>query len=232
MNIQIKSKKDWCIAFILAFLIVYALTGSFSRTFQELLLPISNFRLTEMNQPASYGNFIVTVLIMTFLTTIVMTCLHKSKKLILMILLGGLLLSSAVLKIYQLHCDLIVSVINTEDPGTIAVFKTGRSSDYELTADQELEIINYCLSLEPAEAPEAARMKERLNQAGVDKFADSWNIWIPYGRKYGHYFTYMIYGFEDIVYIHNGYGYGNKELITICADNGLVGYLDGVGVGR
>lgn len=226
MNLPIKSKKDWFIAFALTFLLIYALSGSHSQTYQKLLLSVGNFRLTTVNQPASYGNLIATVLIMTTLLAVLMTILRKRWKVVIQILLTGSLLSLVILGAYHLHCNLIVSVINTEVPSYISLSLNDRKTNFELTKEQEIRLVDLCSSLEPMKKQDAAFLKEQLKRSENNIYDGSLNIWISYGQKYGHYFSYRIHVVDDIIYIRKGYNYQDEELITICLDNGLLACLD------
>lgn len=65
-NFRIKTKRDWCIAAILASFVVYAISTRFSYTFQSILLQYGNPMMTKMNQPKSYGNIMFTVVVILY----------------------------------------------------------------------------------------------------------------------------------------------------------------------
>jgi len=120
-NFRIKTKRDWCIAAILASFVVYAISTRFSNTFQRILLKYGNPMMTEMNQPKSYGNIMFTVVVMVVLIIIVLIRHKKSKKLIAILAIGTVAAFFGIFQMYLYNVDQIVSVIEEEEGKAIFI---------------------------------------------------------------------------------------------------------------
>lgn len=225
MNLKIKTKKDWVIAFIFALLIVYGITTRFSFRLQSFLLEYGNPRLTNMNQPRSYGNLIITVLVMTLLIEILLAAYHKSVKMKVTILLAGIVCSVFLFAGYLINCNLIVSVMGKEEP--VSVHANGWATNIALTMSKEQQdkLVSYCETLQPV-SKEQEKKSESTFYADGNITGDSLLIWIVYPKKYGHNYDLMVCVYDNMIFVRKGYNYRDKEIVTFYKDNGLVSFIN------
>lgn len=141
MNIRIKTKKDWVIASIFALLVIYGITTRFSFRLQAFLLPFGNSKLTNMNQPRSYGNLIITTLIMTLLAEIVFIIHHKPVRVKIIAPLAGFLCSVLLFAGYLINCNLIVSVTGKEEPKSVHARGWGTDMKLNMNGEQQNQLV-------------------------------------------------------------------------------------------
>lgn len=225
MNLKIKTKKDWAIAFIFTMLIIYGITTRFSHRFQSFLLEYGDPRLTNMNQPRSYGNLIITILIMTILVEVLLMFYRKSVKLKIITILVGLVCSVLLFAGYLFNCNLIVSVIGKEEP--VSVHANGWATDINLNMNKEQQdrLVSYCETLLPVSIEQEKELESTFYADG-NITGDSLLIWITYPKKYGHNFDLMVCVYENMIFIRKGYNNNNKEIVTFYKDNGLLSFID------
>lgn len=225
MNMQIKTKKDWVIAFIFALLIIYGVTTRFSYRLQSFLLEYGNPKLTNMNQPRGYGNLIITLLIMTLLIEILLIAYRKSIKIKAVTLLVGTLCAVLLFAGYLFNCNLIVSVIGTEEP--ISVHANGWGTDISLSMnkDQQDKLIAYCETLELVSTNQEKALENTFYADG-NITGNSLLIWITYPKKYGHNYDLMVCEYDNMIFVRKGYNNKNKEIVTFYKDNGLLSLIN------
>ena len=225
MNFKIKTKKDWAIAFIFTILIIYGITTRFSYRFQSFLLEYGDPRLTNMNQPRSYGNLIITVLIMTILVEVLLVFYRKSAKLKIITVLVGIVCSVILFAGYLFNCKLIVSVIGKEEP--VSVHANGWATDINLNMNKEQQdrLVSYCEALQPVPIEQEKKL-ESIFYADGNITGDSLLIWITYPKKYGHNYDLMVCVYDNMIFIRKGYNNKNKEIVTFYKDNGLLSLIN------
>lgn len=217
---KIKTKKDWCLAFIFATLVVYGISRTFSYTLQNWLLQYGNPMMTNMNQPKSYGNVMFTIVVMTIIVEIVLFRHKKSKKIMCLLAASGCVFTAAVFGMYLLNVEKIVSVIEEEDCLNVNIgYWAG--NDLNLTEEQKENIARMCEELEPVSAEEEAKLEAEFYADG-EWTSKAVLIWVTYPEKYGHNFDLMVCVYEDHVFIRKGYGNDQKEIVTFFEDNGLI----------
>lgn len=222
---QIKTKKDWCIAFLFALLVVYGISTFFSFDFQCLLLRYGNPMLTNMNQPKSYGNVIFTILVMTVLTEVVWWKKKRSVRAKAAGAAAGAALAAAVLAGYFLSCSLIVSSIEHGDGVVTSISPWGRESDVSFTEGQRQEIKKLCEGLQPVSAGEQKQLEQEYLEAGGDIPDSAELIWITYPQRYGHMFDLMVCVDGERIFVKKGYDNRQRPIVTFFEDNGLCSYF-------
>lgn len=227
MNIRIKGKKDWLIAFIFSLLIIYGITTKFSYKIQSFLLGYGNSKLTNMNQPRGYGNLILTVLIMTLLVEILLIAYHKSIKMKIITLLAGILCVVLLFAGYLFNCNLIVSVVGKEEP--VSVHANGWGTDIKLNMNKEQQdkLVSYCETLEPVTANQEKMLESTFYSDG-NITSNSLLIWITYPKKYGHNYDLMVCVYHNMIFIRKGYNNDNEEIVTFYKDNGILSLINQV----
>lgn len=225
-KLKIQTKKDWGIAFIFSTLVIYASTNPFSSRIQAWLLQFGNPKLTNLNQPASYGNVMITVLVLTVLTELLLILYRKSLKYRLIVPIAGLALSAGLFAGYLFNCDLIVSVMEKDVPAEVSIGGWGHSVSINLTEEEKRHLIRLCETLQPVSPEKDAALKERFYQPGVEATSNSIRIWISYPPLYGHNFSLIVCVYEDMIFVRKGYGNSHKEIVTFFEDNGILELLD------
>jgi hypothetical protein len=225
MNIQIKAKKDWVIAFIFALLIVYGISTRFSYRLQSLLLEYGNSKLTNMNQPRGYGNLIITALVMTIIAEILLIVYRKSIKIKIFTLLAGMLCAVLLFAGYLFNCNLIVSVIDIEKPVSVRANGWGTDINLNMNTEQQDKLVSYCETLEPVPADQEKEL-ENVFYADGNMTSNSLLIWITYPKKYGHNYDLMVCVYDNMIFVRKGYNNRNKEIVTFYKDNGLLSLIN------
>ncbi len=221
----IKSKKDWVITFLFAFLIVYAISTRFSRQVDNWLFNFTPAFFSDWNQLKSYGNWLITIPVMTFLTEIVLFIYRKSRKVKLLTLAGAMVLCLGVFFGYQLHSSLVVSVMDRKEPeGVNFDVRMGDGSwkQAELSAAEKEELVSLCKSLRPLLEEEQKELYAAYKNSEGDWFMNADEIRIHYPKQYGHDFILNVRIYDGHIYVRKGYNEKQKELITFYEDNGLL----------
>lgn len=224
-EIKIKTKKDWCIAFVFTTLIVYVISGFLTYHFQGILLRFGNPMMTNMNQPKSYGNVAFTIVIMTILIEIIL--FRKRKKTILKVLcpLIGFVLSLAVIAGYFIHVDLIVSSIEKENGNIIGISPWAEEADLTFTKEEEQQIMRLCEQLKPVSKERQRELEKQVLDEYEEMPEGTELIWICYPEHYGHSLDLMVCVAKQSIFVFKGYDNRQKAIITFFEDNGLLKYF-------
>ena len=75
IKLPIKSRKDWLIAFAVAFVTIYYITVYNNFKIEKFMMRFSPDKMNLMNYPGGWGNLMVVAIIMTVLVVIVMMIL-------------------------------------------------------------------------------------------------------------------------------------------------------------
>lgn len=219
-NFRIKTKRDWCIAAILATFVVYAISTRFSNTFQSILLKYGNPMMTKMNQPKSYGNIMFTVVIIMILIIIMLLKYKKSKKLIAVLAIGTVAVFFGIFQMYLYNVDQIVSVIEEEEGNRIFISYWG-GEDLNVDEATEKKIFALCEELKPLPEAEQLKLRGELDDNG-DYIEDTILLWSSYPEKWGHNFDLMVNVYEDKIFIDKGDDHKQQMIVTFYEDNGLL----------
>ncbi len=212
---QIKTKKDWCIAFLFAFLIICVLAEykfSWTNDFLQKFFPD---KMNYTCQPKGYAVFLLIVAGMTIFTGIVLVLKKKSVKLLAGLIGVSILLCIGTVSVFQYHCRLIVRMPEKSEPQSADLHDWNTDFSPELSKEEtkKLSELMYALKQLPKEA------QEKLNQK-------EWNggihIWLTYPEKYGQSY-WMIAEVEDgaIRMSKNG-----GMPYVFYEDNGVLDYLE------
>lgn len=231
---KIKTKRDWCIAFLFAVIIVYGISMKFSNIYRELLLPLANHKMTNLNYHEGYGNWIVTSVVMTLIILLVMAAQKPlenkrfSLRRYLAVLGAGTAAALLGLGAFIVHSHLIVSSVHSMQPLSIAVSRRGYESvvitDPCTQGNEDVrEMIQLCVQLEEMEP---AAQKEILESGFDPNYSESDCIWITYPKRFGHSYDLVIHIQEGIIYIGRGYDIKNQFMTPIYEDNGILEKLE------
>lgn len=227
-RLRIKTKRDWCITFIFTILIVYGITTGFSFKLQSWLLNFGNPKLTNMNQPKSYGNLMITALTMTVIIEILLFLYHKSVKIKLITIVAGIACTGFIFMGYLMNCNLIVSVIKNSESIRMHIGGWGREVNVTMDEGQKEKLISYCEKLKPVSKMEEKKLEKSFYSSKTDITVESILIWTTYPKKYGHNYDMMVCVYNDMIFIRKGYDNHQREIVTFFKDNGLIDLIEEV----
>lgn len=227
-NLRIRNRKDWVIFWAFAVIVAYIAAGSLSRRVNVWLVGIETPWMTNLNEPQNYGRTIVAAILLTALVECVLFLCRKPVWARAAALAAGILLSLAIVGIYQVHCRLIVSVLWKEEPGHVGIVKDGqRRWDHEISEQEREEILELCRSLEIiTDSGEVAKCMQWYDPGEDFMGVDS--IELNFSEKYGHSYSFQLRIKEGHVYLWRGYQ-GRKTLITFYEDNGIIEWMESRG---
>lgn len=221
---RIKSKRDWMIAFVFALLIVYALTGLFTSRLNRMLMYLTDPRLSDLNQPSSYGNVALTALIMGVITAAVLFAKRRPAGWSVLSLAAGAVIAAGSIGAYFFHCGLLVHVPQEEQPGYISVSKGwgneygSVSVNYDPTDEALTAFVQLCTSLEELPKAEQEQASAFLAEQQEETGEDGIRIWISYPKKYLHSYSLLLWIRDGQIFTMRD---GGRDRIFF-ADNGLV----------
>lgn len=231
-RLKIKSRKDWVIFWAFAALIAYVVGGAFDIRINTWLCGIHTPWLTALNEPQNYGRAIIAAVLLTVMAEGVLLLCRKSWRAKLVTLAAGALLSLALIGVYQAHCRLIVSVLWSGEPQSMAVKLDGsyryreRGGEEDLTDAQWGELLELCRSLAPITDSEEQQAYMAWYKAEGDFVGSDW-IQLHFPEKYGHGYMLWLNVQDGHIYLWRGYQ-GYDMLITFFEDNGIVEWLQNI----
>lgn len=216
---KIKSKKDWCIAFLFTALVIYGISQGFTFRLNKVLMKITDSRLTELNQPSGYGNTAVTFFIMGGIAGIVLIIKRQSGKKILCAVMAGILMALACMGAYLLHCKLIVSTPESAAPDSVWVSgksfeNNGFSEKYNEENKDMVKLVKLCTSLKELPGEE----QEKLRKSFTHDYDEEIMIWLSYPERYFHSYCLILRIWEDKIYILRD----NGSEVIFFENNGLI----------
>lgn len=224
-GLQIKTRKDWCIAFVFAAFLSYAVSSFFVDWFQGFLLRYGNPMLTQMNQPRSYENVAFTILVLTLLVEILLICKKRKRKILLLCPFVGIILSAAVIAGYFAHVDLIVSTAENRDAVSMYISPWGRGADLTFTEKEEHEIEELCKQLKPVSKEKQKELEEQVLDEHGGFPEESEFIWCRYPKQYGHNYEMRVGVVKQSIFVFKGYDNQQRAIIVFMEDNGLLDYF-------
>lgn len=218
-NWRIKTRRDWIIAFVFAALLVYGIAGRFSQRLDRGLMYLTDPRLSDLNQPSSYGNVALTVLVMGILAGIVLLAKKSLKKAVLSVA-AGCVAAAVSIGAYFLHCSLLIHVPDQLDPVSVWVYKDwGKEGEVNAGYDPKDEVqgqfLRLCTSLE--ELPEDEQKQAKVLYEESEDTEGEIHIWIRYPEKYLHSYSLLLSIRDGQIFARRD---GGRDL-RFFADNGL-----------
>ncbi|MBR0598161.1 hypothetical protein [Sinanaerobacter chloroacetimidivorans] len=223
-GLRIKSKRDWFIAFVFAFLFIYLIALKFQNRISELLWPLTPDKISLLNQPDGQGVFAAAVLAMTALSIGVMIYKKVKGKYLVFALVGGIVIAGAAIGVYYYECQSIINIPSECKPEGVSVTyhdERGPSFiDYALSEKTKDQIVNKVLALQPLSGEEKKELNER-NDTGGSGGETSVSIWYP--KKDGYSYLISVSMKDNVIYTCRG---RSPESIVIYQDNGLLEVLE------
>lgn len=227
-KIQIKSRKDWIIAFVLAFLLIYLIVLRYRVTINDWLLPLQPDKVGYFNQPENHGVYAVTVLCVTALAIGVMIYKRIKGKYVALALAGGLLTVAVIAGTYAYHCHQLLKIPFESQPESMWVTGDDWEKDahlrYELDEATEKLIADKVRSLERLPKEEEQKQRDAV-LAGMkkDNRGKELSISLWYGRKNRAPYHIWVNVENGMIYINKGHGIGDDPFFR---DNGLLEILE------
>ena len=221
-EMKISGRKDWIIFWFFAVMVSYVAGGWLARPINTWLNGMTGPWLTDMNMPTNYGRTIAAVILLAAMTEGLLFLRKKSVKAKIGVAAAGVALAAMIVGIHQVHCRLIVSVLHSEEPGSVTLFLDG--SQKRLVSGEYEELLELCRGLavitDPDELADCmAWYEEEYRLAGTD------GVWMAFPRKYGHSYVLHLHVQDGHICLWRGYQRGEKE-ITFFRDNGLIEWLE------
>ena len=221
-KIPIKTSKDWIISGIFMTLIIYCITMIFNDKIYEFMIAFVPPKLSRLNIPESYGNLIITVLIMTVIITFILIMKRRSKKNCFITLIVGLVIAIAIFGAFKYHCYFIVNTAFTREAeyGSISNYSIEKYKQISLNSGDERlkKLISMVNSLEEVPKEEQNKLREEMKNTDYDI-----NVWISFPTAYGYHYSLVFKTVDDKIYFNNGY---YKNDYHFFQDNGLIDYAN------
>jgi hypothetical protein len=223
MKLPIKTKRDWCIAFIVTFVAMYYITMLFNWKIEMFMMKFAPVKLNIMNYPGGWGNLMIVGVIMTILTILLMVLQRKSWKYTVFAATVGIVISAGLFVGFLVHTNLIVGTSKKLQAVSI------RISNYD-NINISLDGKN-SLDKEFAEAAVGLKEKSRIEQNKLKYDKDNekdeetrYHVWISYPEKYGQSYDLILYVEGDTIY--SNHGDGTPESRVFFENNGLIELLE------
>ena len=222
-RLWIKSKKDWFIAFVFAFLIIYLIALKFQARISELLWPLTPDKISLLNQPDGQGVLAAAVLAMTVLSIGVMIYKKVKGKYLVFALTGGIIIAGAAIGAYYYQCQSIINIPSEREPESVWISsferRNGSHADYTLDEQTKEQIVDKVLELQPLPAGEKEGLQEINGEGGAP--VTSISIWYP--KKDGYSYLISVEVQDNIIWTDRG---RSPKSIVLYQDNGLLKILE------
>ena len=231
-KLRIKSKRDWFIAFIIAFLFIYLIALKFQVRISELLWPLTPDKLSILNQPDGQGVFAAAVLAMTALSIGVMIYKKVKGKYLVLALAGGIVIAGAAIGSYCYQCQTIIKIPSECKPEAVTVHHFDWDSgfvNYSLDEDATGQIADKVLALQPLSKEEmkAKREAEEQKKAKGSDDSEGWiSVSVQYPKEDGYSYDIDI-NIQDST-ISSAYRGSSLNSTVFYQDNGLLELIEGM----
>ena len=222
MKLPIKTKKDWCILFLVMFIALYYISMYYNFKIEKIMMRFAPDKMNLMNYPGGWGNLVITGIIMTILISALMI-VQKEKKKIFLTAGVGILFSVLMFSGYLIHTGLIVGTSKVLPADRIHISNYGDTNitfTEETEESRKLTALAVSLKAEPKSKQKELRIKE------IDPTEDLFNIWISYPKKYGHSYDLILYVSGGRIYSYHGTG--EPESRIFYEDNGFYDMLQSI----
>lgn len=236
-KLRIQSKKDWTIFWIFALLICFALGAHFGGRYDKWLFQFANPYMMNLNQPRSWTELMVFLLLYAIVIEAVLFLCKKPVKAKIFVLIGALLVPLVIVASYRIHTNLIVSSLWKMEPENINVVYYAENDNTkrlilrkeDLSKEEWQQIIELCRNLTLVSDKLAL---EQLRQWYKDtdeshRYGDE--IQLFFEEKWGHSYDFWLSVDDGIIYLWRGYSNsqtGIKTEITFFEDDGIVQWLE------
>ena len=206
----LNNKKDRYIAYVMIAFMIYTVLSKYKVIIDEvLLLHVAPYQLNYYGKPEGYGILALTVIIMTFIIS-VMNIIRKDKlKKGVAVAISGMLMCVCILVGYKIHGDLLIKYATENLPSQIEIIDEVRNK--RLTLREESSIKKQIHSL--------VMNLEKDYTASEQETENLYRINLVYPKKYGIQMELMVSIGKGSIYFQNGNG---QYQITYVEDNGII----------
>ena len=234
---RIQSKKDWVIFWIFALLICFALGSYFGGRYDKWLFQFANPYMMDLNQPHSWAELMVFLLIFAVVVEAVLFLCKKSVKIKIFMLISALLVPMVTAAGYRVHTNLIVSSLWKMEPNNVSVSYYGedktkplRIRKEDLSKEEMRQLIELCRNMTPV-SDEAVleQLWQWYKEDTEERHMYENGIYLFFDEKWGHNYDFWLSIDDGIIYLWRGYSSsqtGIKTEITFFEDNGIIQWLD------
>ncbi|WMJ85641.1 hypothetical protein [Anaerocolumna sp. MB42-C2] len=223
MKLPIKTKKDWCILFLVMFIALYYISMYYNFKIEKIMMRFAPDKMNLMNYPGGWGNLVLTGIIMTILVSALMIVQKEKKKKIFLAAGAGILFSVLMFAGYLIHTSLIVGTSKVLPADRIHISDYG---DTNITLTEETDEGRRLTALAVSLKAEPKSKQKELKAKVVDREEDLLNIWISYPKKYGHSYDLILYVGGGLIYSYHGTGESESRIFY--EDNGFYDMLQSI----
>jgi len=224
IRVPIKNKKDWCIAFLILFVIIYYLSLHYDYRIEEFMIRFSPDKMNMMNYPGGWGNFMFVGFSMTILVIIILIITKTSSKWMIITAIIGIAFTGIMFLGFIIHTNLIVDTSKSMKATSVWISGYEDNINIHCSIGEKItdELIASVVALEAK--PNSERNKP---QSTTDTSADVvYHIWISYPEKYGQSYDLIMYA--DGYNIYSYHGGGTPDTRVYYEDNGFLQNLQDI----
>lgn len=239
-KLRIKNKRDWGIFWIFTALICYGLSSRLlTYGLQNRMFDYANPYMTNLNDPsAGWGRLLITLLLLDLVAEAVLfLCKGIRRKIAAMtaVLAAAILMPFLTFGMYKVHTDLIVSSLWKEEPQSVSIWPetdpvTGKRGtglrNEDLSEEQKSELLELCRNLTVISDEEELQRLEDWYCENNDAFMNASNIYLHFGKKYGHSYSFILRIYEGKVFIWRGNGKQSRQYLTFFENNGITEWVE------
>ena len=234
---RIQSKKDWTIFWIFALFICFALGSHFGHRYDNWLFQFANPYMMDLNQPHSWAELMVFLLLFAVVVEAVLFLCKKPVKAKIFVLIGALLVPMVIVAGYRIHTNLIVSSLWKMEPKSANVYYYAENDNTkrliirkeDLSKEEWQQLIELCSNLTPVSDEIALEQLRQWYKDTDERHMYADGIQLFFDEKWGHNYDFWLSVEDGKIYLQRGYSNsqaGIKMEITFFEDNGLIEWLE------
>ncbi len=205
---RIKTRRDWLIAAGFLFLVSYLAAGRFQQRINDWLMNVSPEKMGYFNQPENHGVYMLAALLAGVMGTALWIWQRRMQQKRLAAGIEGIwaivvLATGCIWAAYQAECH---GIVNTPwESGLtphvdVQYWGTGGIGDqWELTEEEQEQILQICLTMEAPSKEEQAALREQITEENQISIS----IWYPEYKNHSYHLWFFLEG--DILYLNRGH---------------------------
>lgn len=236
-KLRIQSKKDWTIFWIFALLICFALGSHFGHRYDEWLFRFANPYMTYLNQPRSWAELMMFLLLFAIVVEAVLFIRKKPVKAKIFVLIGALLVPMVIVAGYRVHTNLIVSSLWKMEPKSANVYYYAENDNTkrliirkeDLSTEEWKQLIELCRNLTPVSDKATLEQLRQWYRDTEERHMYADGIQLFFDERWGHNYDFWLSVDDGKIYLWRGYSRSItwiKTEITFFEDNGLIEWLE------
>lgn len=235
---RIRSKKDWIIFWIFAMLICFAAGTYVGRRYDNWLFQFANPYMSNLNQPESWAENMVFLLLFAVVVEVVLFICKKPVKAKIFVLIGALLVPMVIVAGYRIHTNLIVSSLWKMEPKNVNVgyYAEGdRTRSFiirkeNLSKEELRQLMELCRNMTPvSDELTQSLLRQWYQEDTTEHYMYGDDIQLMFDDKWGQGYHFWFKVYDGKIYQWRGYSSsptGIKAEITFFEDNGITEWLE------